>query len=441
MNASVFEVVSLALVFGLMVVLIRRKVDVSLALVAGAVALGVLFGIDWARLPRGVARALLGVGANLARVAVKPTFWELLGLVLLIQFLGHALRHVASLERLIAVLKTLLSDRRAAMAVAPAFVGLLPMPGGALFSAPMVGELTNDLDVPSEDRALINYWFRHIWEWTWPLYPGILFAAAIAQASLGKLILAQSPMTLAAIAIGVGFCFRRVRLPAHEGPKAPAGTWLEFLAAVWPVALVIVLTAALAALGRVTERLGVRGQTALLIALALVVPAFLASKRVPWRQVAHLVRATVTVQMVLLVFGVVAFGEMLGAYGAAEALPRIFADWGVPPLVLMFCVPYLVGLLTGYMPAVVGICFPLLVPLIVEATPAGRAIHYGRLVFAYAGGLLGVLSSPVHLCLVLSREYFKADFGLVYRRLALWLLLLALAGLGVMALWEAAGLR
>ena len=34
---------------------------------------------------------------------------------------------------------------------------------------------------------------------------------------------------------------------------------------------------------------------------------------------------------------------------------------------------------------------------------------------AYAGGYAGVMLSPVHLCLVLTAEYFKADLGAVYR--------------------------
>jgi len=187
--------------------------------------------------------------------------------------------------------------------------------------------------------------------------------------------------------------------------------------------------------------IGLPTQTALLVALVVVNPLFLAVNRVPWRDVAKLARATFQPSMILLVYGVLAFGHMLDAYGAARELPRVFAEWGVPSLVLLFAVPLVVGLLTGYMPAAVGICFPVLVPLIVDATAAGPAIHYGRMAFAYAGGLFGVLLSPVHLCLVLSREYFKADLGLVYRGLFRMMAFLAVVALGALLLWEAVGLR
>lgn len=438
-----YEVLCLVGVFALMVYLMRRKVDVSWALVAGAVAVGVCFGIDWAVAPAGLGGDLGGIALNLGRAAIEPNTLQLTGLVLLITLLGHVLRHVASLQRLIAVLRALLRDRRVAMAVAPAFVGLLPMPGGALFSAPMVGELSDDLEAPSEDWVVINFWFRHVWELVWPLYPGILIAAAILDAPLDKLILSTAPLSLAAIVIGFAFCFRRVELPPEEesGPVA-AGTWRELIAAVWPVGLVVLATIAIAVanhlLRRTTGRpLPLSTKAALLIALAVVVPLFMAVKRVRWPEALRLVRATVSVRLVVLIYGLMAFGVMLREHRVADHLAGDLADAGVPGGILLFVVPFVVGLLMGYTPAFVAICFPLLAPFIL----ADGALHYGRYAFAIASGFMGVMSSPVHLCLVLSKEYFGADFGRVYRRLVPLVVLLTLTALGVMFFWEAVGLR
>ena len=432
-----FETVCLALVLALMIYLMRRGVDVSVSLVAGAVAVGLFFGIEWAQAPHGLGKGLLGIAANLGRAAIDPDGLQLIGLVLLITLLGHVLKHVASLQRLIAVLKALLRDRRAAMAAAPAFVGLLPMPGGALFSAPMVGEMTDDLDIAGEDRTLINYWFRHVWEWTWPLYPGTLIASTLLAAPLDRLILANVPMTLAAILIGFLLCFRRVTLPKGEVQHAVnMGTWRELVAAVWPIGLLVVLTAALAVAKRVGVPLALSTKAALLVALAIVIPVFVAFKRVSRGDLWKLVRATVSLRLVVLVYGVVAFGYMMRAYGAANDLPLHFASWGVPSLVLMFVVPMICGLLMGYTPAFVAISFPVLKPLLV----VGGALQYGYFVIAFAGGFIGVLVSPVHLCLVLSKEYYGADFGLVYRRLVAPVVLLATAAAATGLLWQSVGL-
>ena len=445
-----FSVIALASIFVGMVLLIRFRLDVSYALAAGALAVGLLFGIDWSCFPQGLGAGLVGVPASLVLISVEAETLQLLGLILLITFLGNVLKHVDSLRLLMSGLKGVLRDRRAAMAVAPAFIGLLPMPGGALFSAPMVAELTEDLDLPGEQRTLINFWFRHVWELTWPLYPGLLVATYVLDVPFQKLIVVNLPMTVGAILIGAAFCFRGVKIPDSPtveertrldkpavAQESVVGGWADLLAAVWPVALLVALTAALGTARRLGVRLSLSTDTALLIALAIVNPLFLCFKRVPWRDIARLAQATLAIRLIVLVFGVMAFGGMLKEYRAAEGLPRDLAAWGIPGVVLLFVVPMAVGLLTGYTPAFVGICFPVLAALMVDAS----GVHYGRIAFAFAGGFLGVLLSPVHLCLVLTAEYFKADFGRVYRRLVVPAAFLALVALGSLVLWERVGLR
>jgi hypothetical protein len=223
---------------------------------------------------------------------------------------------------------------------------------------------------------------------------------------------------------------------------------------VWPVVLVIGLFAlfvvaknfgralGLTRLGTGATLLWVGLRTlstkaALLVILAVVNPLFLLQKRVSLRTAARLARATVTLKLLVLVFGVVAFGHMLRTYGAVRTLPGTFKAWGIPAELLLFVVPLIAGLLMGYMPGVVAATFPVLLSLLVE----GETVHYGRILFAYAGGFLGVLTSPVHLCLVLSREYFEADLGRVYRRLLPAAAVLAAVSLGFLALWEAVGFR
>jgi len=61
--------------------------------------------------------------------------------------------------------------------------------------------------------------------------------------------------------------------------------------------------------------------------------------------------------------------------------------------------------------AFAGIALPLLVPYI--ASDPG--INGGALILAYTSGMVGLLLSPMHLCLILSAEYFKANLVKVYR--------------------------
>ena len=85
-----------------------------------------------------------------------------------------------------------------------------------------------------------------------------------------------------------------------------------------------------------------------------------------------------------------------------------------------FIVPFAINLITGYNLAGVSMAFPLLLVLFTKTGPAGVAV-------AYSGAMLGVLASPVHLCLILTREYFHAEWGHVYRVLIPMILVLLLA--------------
>ena len=74
----------------------------------------------------------------------------------------------------------------------------------------------------------------------------------------------------------------------------------------------------------------------------------------------------------------------------------------------------MVGFLTGVNQAYVAISFPLLQSLLIN-TP--HWIYLNGILVAYVSGFAGVLISPTHLCLVLSREYFGANMNGVYKYL------------------------
>jgi hypothetical protein len=66
--------------------------------------------------------------------------------------------------------------------------------------------------------------------------------------------------------------------------------------------------------------------------------------------------------------------------------------------------------MTGVTIAPIGIGFPILIPLL-QTHPD---FHY-YMALAFAGGIGGVMLSPLHLCLILTKEYFQADWKGVYR--------------------------
>jgi uncharacterized protein len=96
-----------------------------------------------------------------------------------------------------------------------------------------------------------------------------------------------------------------------------------------------------------------------------------------------------------------------------EPIPAALTSAGVPVSVILFFIPLLAGLLTGLSAGAFGISLPVVMPLL-----AAGSMNMGAVALAYAGGFIGVLLSPLHLCFSLTREYFAAEWGGVYRLVA-----------------------
>lgn len=298
------------------------------------------------------------------------------------------------------------------MAVLPGVIGLLPSAGGAAFSAPMVQEAAGEIAVSPERRAFINYWFRHIWEYISPLYPGIVLAAAVTKLPLNDLLRSQALLPVAVVVVGALFCFRGV-----GGGQTPAAKSLGDAGALIRSLLPIIASLVMV----------IGFKMPLAASMALIVGALFLFYRYSPAELATALRESVSPNVISMVVGIMVFKGMLDASGAIEALPRFFQQSGLPPAVILFTLPFLVGLLTGLTVGFVGSTFPLITAML------GGAPDPAAITFAFASGFAGVMLSPTHLCLLLTVRYFNADLAGVYRLLYVPVLLVFLAG--ALRLW------
>jgi len=99
-------------------------------------------------------------------------------------------------------------------------------------------------------------------------------------------------------------------------------------------------------------------------------------------------------------------------------------NWEYILLLFYSAFPFFVGMMTGMSAAALGIGLPVLLPIIVQ----GEANLYYA-ILAFTGSFAGVMISPMHLCLVVTRNYFKADMGKIYKMLILPLTIIILSAL------------
>ena len=281
------------------------------------------------------------------------------------------------------------------------------------------------------DLSYVNYWFRHIWEYWWPLYPGVLLITALGGFNLWSLVLTALPMTVVAVVAGywplrgkITF-FNQRPLGAKSAVNLSPWPFIKELTPIW---IVIVLGITIGAgLSQLNMFGYIAKETGLIIAL---VPAIL----LVWQTngISMATRRKILFNrklgsMVYMVASILIFKGILEDSQAVDAVSGELLRWGIPLTVVAVTLPMLVGLVSGLTIAFVGTTFPILISLIHASSASHALLPY--LILGLVSGFVGVLFSPLHVCLLLSNEYFETSLAQVYRHLLVPCLAMLIAAL------------
>jgi len=371
---------------GVVLLLLRLKSTPGPAVFAGSVLLALL-----TLTPFETVRIL-------ASAAVDVQTLRLIAIVICALTMSRMMEQRGLLTRLANALEGI--GPKLAIQVAPVAIGLMPLPGGAVVSAAAVKDLVRRLRLNAEQATFINFWFRHLCEFATPVYPGIVMAGIILSVPLSWVLLHLGPIWLLMLAFGSVVSWRILRnSPTNgKGPQAAPDIVRELFRTAWPVMLVFALVIA-----------GLDAAPAFL----LTVVALVLQQRMPRQQVIAGVRYGFSPKILFLLYAVMLYKGVVESSGAAQALFEQMQATGVPHPVILTALPILIGFSTGLSSAMVGISIPLLTPFLVTA----EGVNGAAFLLAYGAGGLGYLLSPLHLCLVLSAEYFQARLAAVYRYL------------------------
>jgi uncharacterized protein len=396
------DFLKIVLILAGIIILIRLKVALSLTLLASAVVLGFLFHLSIEGIARGILKALLDF----------ENFKLVVSLQLILLF-SAIMKENGSMGKAISALRKVFHDARVTVALIPAIIGLIPVMGGAMLSAPLVAEASDDLQLSPERRTFLNFWFRHVWEYTLPTFPTIFLTASIVGISVTDLALVNLPLTAAAITVGIVFGFRGVK--SFKGIHEPLTGGMVFkhlslfVGNLGPFFLVILLT--------------LYFKLHLVYSLAVVMIGVLVLYRFPFSLLKQLAKKHLSLELAFLIWVIMIFKEILVASGAMGSVTKELAQMGMPPVVLVILLPSLISFITGYPTAFVGLSFPVLLPFI-QSSPIG--LYYVML--ALGSGLSAHLLSPMHACLVMTLQYYHASMEKVYRLLAIPVAILFLTG-------------
>jgi integral membrane protein (TIGR00529 family) len=406
-----YELIAICLTLILLATLLRFKIKLGRAMLLCSIALAVFLGVTPTLFWRTV------VEEWNTRPLTQTTgylFITLSALLTFVNVLGKALGYTGVSERLLPSIQGLFKSRRVAMVSIPLMMGMLPTPGGIMLSAPMVREMGDRIGMDRNRQAALNYLFRHQWESIWPLFPAVPLIQGMLGVTAIQLICHNVPITLAGILGGVLFLLLP-GLPPKQECLQPRQRFVKnlggFMHAFWP----IVIVAGLYAGFNLTPAVGI------LIAIIL----FLMFHKVPLGRWRDIFKSGFEFDVLLLIVGALLFKLNIEAGGAVQAVVEFLTGMDVPPLFLVFFLPFFVVYLTGLTMPTVAITFPFLIPFI----GTGPDTRFGLEVLAFSGIICGLALSPIHLCLALSASYFKTPLLRVIAALTGPILFIAAAGL------------
>ena len=415
-------------VFSLVLILNRLRIRLSLSLFIGSLILGLWMG--------------LGPGDWIKSALISITSLQSIGLVLivgLIMVVSRIMKESGHLDRLVESFTRLSRDARTVGAVMAALIGLLPMPGGVLFSSPMVETSLKNHSISSEQKAILNYWFRHIWEYWWPLYPGVVLAITLLEVKTWQFMAIMFPMTLPSILAGVIFILKPIG--KIEGNQVRNLTWpgiKEFLWEAMPILIVILVIILEACLTGVMGLLGfhieIPGAISILPGLVVSIIWVCFVNHIFLKQFRSAFTDRNILPILLLILAIMLFKGIMIESQAVIQIRNELVAYRIPVVLVVLIVPFLSGLITGIGIGFVGTSFPLIIPLF----QTNHFFEYMSFVLlAFTFGHMGVMLSPVHFCLLVTKDYFNASLLGSYRHLIMPVLMVILTALCLFFLMRA----
>jgi len=356
-------------IVSLVVILAVARKNLPLALFCGAIILGLF---------------TLPVITILEKILFTLTDLSIIFLALamgVIPMIGGAMKQSGQMDDLVNNLRI---GRKGLMAISPAIMGLLPMPGGALLSAPILEK--GGEGVPNDLKVAINDWFRHLFVMIYPLSSALIASAKISELSVYTAMLYLMPTFIFALLLGYIFFIRRVH--GNIDYSSP----FAFKKLVIPLAIILVAPFLDFLLKKILFLPVAEIATLIGVVTAFILAYAISKVKLNLWDIAKKMKAW---NFTLIILGMFIFLHIFQASNIADLIAAI----PLPPVTLCVVAGFVLGIATGRVLLPASIILPVYLTT-AGITPTIFALIYTSIFFGY-------VISPVHPCVAVSIEYFN----------------------------------
>jgi len=312
----------------------------------------------------------------------------------IIPLIGGVLEESGLMEGLF---KNLRLKRKLFLIFGPAFLGMLPMPGGALLSAPLV--LRAGDDISDKQYTAINVWFRHALILIYPL-GALLVTSKMAGLYLYKALLYLIPGFLLMILLGWVFLLKGIsgNLPSQEH--------LNYKALFTPIG--IIMAAPLTHLLLMTLFPDILTEIPLIIGVSVSLVLALLFGKIKPRDLIFLFKKMKPFKYFLIIIGMFLFLNIF----KASNISAIIAKIAISKSFTIVVIAAFLGFVTGRVQMPFAIALP-----IFYSRFGTDAMSYLLFAIMFFSTYMGYLISPIHPCVSVSLEFFGSDLKGFYKKL------------------------
>ena len=393
----------IGVIIGFIVILflIRKKVNFGFSLFIGSIIIGI-FSLQIIT-PLDIPKAMIEASIySFEKQQIITETIELALLMTLIFVLAKSMQETGAITKLINSLRTFFS-KGGTLAVIPAVYGLMPVPGGALFSAPLIDNEGDKYRLTNNQKNFFNIWFRHVWFPIYPISSAMILICSVnfSGIPIERLILANFSAFLAVVIIGFVF-LKRFTKNTSQGTISPKKDYHGLIFILPPV--IPLLFYPLTLIGLSETRCFLFG-----ISVSLFVLYFLL--HIDIKTYLGVIKKSLTLNLVYAIFGIMILRQMMEVSQIHVLITDMMQNLAFPALLIVILIPLLLGTLTGYNLGAVALSYPLVEPFF-----AFTGVQLlGLISLIFMSSLIGYLISPIHLCNVLSSEYLKTDTTRMYK--------------------------
>ena len=407
------NLIGVIIAFIIVIILIRKKFNFGLSLIIGSIIVGVfsLQEIQLIDIPKAMIEASF---YSFEKNQIYTSTIELAVLMTLIYILAKLMQETGAIKKIIESLRSVFS-KGGILGIIPALYGLMPVPGGALFSAPMIDEEGEKYKLNKNQKNFLNVWFRHIWFPVYPISSAMITLILLTntystEQNLGItihisfLMLVNIPAFIAMIIIGFFYLRKYIKKPQNEVKKTkkdPAGL-IYILPPILPLFFYIFLI-----------NFGFTDYRAFLIGIIFSIILLYFLLKIGRSEYIKLIKKSLTINLALAIFGIMIFRQMITVSGTDILIADTIKSLNIPVILMIVLIPLILGLLTGYNLGAIGLSFPLV--SVFFPSPMDTITLVGYISLIFISSLVGYLISPIHLCNVLSSDYLKTDTTRMYK--------------------------